>query len=109
MPAAKHIIPVLIALLLLGNVFINLPQAHETSANHQDDPTLASLTPKELQWLKAHPVIKVAPDTDFPPIESLTRPDTFSGIAMDFLALLEKKLPVHFDIINLKQIIEYIF
>ena len=52
--------------------------------------------------MAAHPVIRVAPDVDFPPVEFLDGPNHFSGIAMDYLALLEKRLPVHFQIVHLK-------
>lgn len=59
-------------------------------------------TPDEKAWMAAHPVIRVAPDVDFPPVEYLDGREHFSGIAMDYLALLEKRLPLHFQIVHLK-------
>ncbi len=59
------------------------------------------LTNQEISWLKAHPVVRVAPDPDFPPVEFFDQSGTYKGIAADFIALLEKKLPLRFEIVHL--------
>ncbi|MEP3245822.1 MAG: transporter substrate-binding domain-containing protein [Sneathiella sp.] len=55
------------------------------------------LSGREREWLKAHPVIRVAADTHFPPVESIGQDGIFSGIAMDYLAELTSILGVTFD------------
>lgn len=57
-----------------------------------------TLTPEELAWLDAHPVIRIAPDPDFPPVEFFDEEDHYHGIAAEFIALLEAKLPLTFEI-----------
>ncbi len=63
-----------------------------------DSETKAPLvfTVEETQWLKEHPEIRVASDQDFPPVEWLSDNNQFQGIAIDYLRILEKKLPVKF-------------
>lgn len=60
------------------------------------------LTPKEQAWAAQHPVIRVAPDCDFPPVEFIDQDGVYRGIAADFIGLLEAKLPLKFDIIQLE-------
>jgi PAS domain S-box-containing protein len=59
------------------------------------------LTTEERDWLKAHPVIRLAPDPDFPPVESFDKSGNYTGIAADHIALIEKKLGIRFTIIRL--------
>jgi len=60
-----------------------------------------ALTPRERRWLANHPHLRVAPDPAFPPIEWIDSQGRFKGIAADFLALVEKKLGVRFEIVHL--------
>ena len=55
------------------------------------------ITAEERAWLKAHPVIRLTPDPAFPPIEFFEG-DTFSGIAAEYVRLVEAKLGIAFDI-----------
>lgn len=57
----------------------------------------ATLTPQERAWLQAHPVIRWAPDTGYPPIEWVEPGGTVKGLAPDYLTLLGKKLGVRFE------------
>ncbi|MFQ5443062.1 MAG: ATP-binding protein [Nitrospinales bacterium] len=59
------------------------------------------LNPEEKDWLKAHPDIKLAPDPFFLPIEYFDEQGRYIGIAADFVALLEKKLGIEFNIVRL--------
>ncbi len=60
-----------------------------------------SFSAAEIAWMKAHPVIRVAPDPDFPPLEFFDKQGVYRGIAADFIHLLEKKLPLKFAIVAL--------
>ncbi len=60
------------------------------------------LTAEEQAWLAEHPVIRLAPDPDFPPVEFFDEKGTYRGIAADLVALVEKKLPIRFEIVHLK-------
>jgi PAS domain S-box-containing protein len=56
----------------------------------------------ERAWLKTHPVIRLAPDPDFPPVEYFTGNGAYSGITADYVALLEKKLGIRIEIVRLR-------
>jgi len=56
------------------------------------------LTPKERNWLETHPVIKLAPDPDFPPIEYLDDNGNYQGIAADYTRLMEEILGITIQI-----------
>ena len=61
-----------------------------------------ALTAEERSWLTSHPVIRFAPDPDFPPTEYFDAGGNYRGITADYLALLEKKLDIRFEIIRLR-------
>jgi len=56
------------------------------------------LSDEERAWLKAHPVIRVGIDHNWPPIESVDEKGRHSGISASYLSLLEKRLGVRFDV-----------
>nr|WP_320048370.1 transporter substrate-binding domain-containing protein [uncultured Desulfuromonas sp.] len=59
-------------------------------------PSLA-LTQAEKNWLAQHPVIRLAPDPDFAPVEFFDRQGIYRGIAADFISLIEQRLGVRFE------------
>ena len=60
------------------------------------------LTAEQREWLKAHPVIRLAPDPDFPPVEYFDKNGGYNGITADYIALIEKKLGIRFQIVRLR-------
>mgnify|MGYP000273452979 CR=1 FL=1 len=62
---------------------------------------LVTFSPQELAWIAAHPVIRLAPDPAFQPFEFFDSNGSFKGIAADYIALLEKKVGIHFDPVQL--------
>ncbi len=84
---------VAIAVVLLFLAFFTLD-----FSNRSIDP----LTAEERAWLRAHPVIRFAPDPDFPPTEYFGSDGRYSGITADYLALIEKKLGIRFQIVRLR-------
>jgi len=58
------------------------------------------LSPIEKQWLKEHPVIRLAPDPNFAPIEWFTLEGQFKGISADYVALIEQKLGIKFEVVH---------
>ncbi|HET6420064.1 MAG TPA: PAS domain S-box protein [Geobacteraceae bacterium] len=60
------------------------------------------LTATERAWIKAHPVIRLAPDPDFPPVEFFDGNGGYNGITADYVALIEKKLGIHIEIVRLR-------
>ena len=60
------------------------------------------LSSQEKTWLASHPNIRLAPDPEFIPIEYFDENGNYKGIAADYLALVEKKLGIQFNIVRLK-------
>ncbi len=75
--------------------FLLLALVYCASAQGED----FALTAAESQWLKEHPVIRVAPDPDFPPYEWLSDDGAYHGIGADYISLIENKLGIKFEII----------
>jgi signal transduction histidine kinase len=58
-------------------------------------------TAEELNWIKQNPIIKVAPDPQFPPFESMNSNGLFRGISTDYQKLIEKRTGLKFEIIHI--------
>jgi len=73
--------------LLLGDAF----------ANGKED---VSLTQAQLDWLKDHPVVRVAYDPAFPPVEFTAEVNTYQGMAADYLEIISSVLGIQFEIVH---------
>lgn len=62
--------------------------------------TNLSLSASEKSWLAKHPVIRVGMDSDYAPFEWMNEKGEYVGMAVDYLALIEKKLGIHFEIVK---------
>jgi len=94
-PKFLQLILVFLTIVLFSTLFFTgIVSGTET----YNDP----LTPEERVWLEKHPVIRLAPDPYFPPVEYLDKNGQYSGIAADYVNLLEKKLDIKFEIVYLK-------
>jgi len=87
---------------ILANLLNCTLQVAETFAHNVPAEEKATLNEDELKWLKEHPVIRVAPDPDFPPVEYLDNNGGYRGIAADFISLIENKIPIKFEIVALR-------
>lgn len=56
------------------------------------------LSNQEKEWLKAHPVIRVGIDHNWPPVEWVDEKGRHTGISASYLHLLEKRLGIRFEI-----------
>lgn len=65
------------------------------------DDALA-LTVEEQAWISEHPVIRLMPDPLFPPYEYFDEEFRYRGIGADFIAMLEQKLGLRFNVIRVK-------
>lgn len=60
--------------------------------------TKIELTDEERSWLAEHPVIRVAMDPDWAPVEFADDKGNFHGISMDYLQQLSKLLKIRFEV-----------
>ncbi|MCF7858657.1 MAG: transporter substrate-binding domain-containing protein, partial [Candidatus Cloacimonetes bacterium] len=60
------------------------------------------LTKLETNWLREHPVIRIAPDPDFPPIEWIDENGEYKGIAKDYIDIISGKLNIKFETVQCK-------
>ncbi len=58
------------------------------------------LTNTEKKWLEEHPVIQVASDSAWAPMEFVDKDGNYKGIAIDYLRIIEKKLGIRFEIVK---------
>jgi len=87
--------------LLLGTaLFLSAASLLVNNQRHADGTI--PLTVAERKWLKSHPVIRLAPDPDFPPTEFFDANGNHAGIAADYVALLQKRLGVRFEVVKLR-------
>lgn len=54
----------------------------------------------EKQFLLDNPVLRLSPDPDFLPIEAVDSDGQYIGIAADYMALIEKKSGIKFDVVT---------
>ncbi|MBT3365667.1 MAG: transporter substrate-binding domain-containing protein [Nitrospina sp.] len=92
----KNIIFIILSLLILPG---SSSFAKETSLKSGQ---VLALTPAENAWLQDHPEIRLSPDPDFLPIEYIDAKGKYTGIAADYVALVEKKLGIKFKILKYK-------
>lgn len=87
------------AWLVLGGILVlsavTLPFVRQLKSDEA-----VALTAEEKAWLKAHPVIRLAPDPDFPPTEFLDANGDYRGLAADYVALVQKRLGIRFRIVK---------
>ena len=94
-PRSRGLFPFL--LVVLGLALSAVGSAAETSS-----PDATALTQAERAWIAEHPVVRLMPDPLFPPYEYFDEDGHFLGIGAEFVALLEKKLGLRFDVIRMR-------
>jgi PAS domain S-box-containing protein len=55
------------------------------------------LTEAEIAFLETHPVIRLAPYADYPPVEFVDERGVHRGMVADYLALVEQLVPIRFE------------
>lgn len=58
-----------------------------------------SLTEEERAWLEDHPVIRLGVDPEFTPFEYITDDGTYSGIASDYIEILNERLGLNMQVV----------
>ncbi|MDA3799658.1 MAG: transporter substrate-binding domain-containing protein [Kiritimatiellae bacterium] len=71
-----------------------------TQAFSSSKEKTVQLTAEERSWLEAHPVIRLAPDPEFQPIEFFDEEGKYSGIGADYAKLISEKLGIKFEIVQ---------
>ncbi|MEE9397523.1 MAG: transporter substrate-binding domain-containing protein, partial [Methylococcales bacterium] len=57
------------------------------------------LTAKEQAWLKAHPLIRLGSESNWPPFEFVDKSGQLQGLSADVIRLVEQKLGIQFNVI----------
>jgi signal transduction histidine kinase len=75
--------------------------ALSATAKTPDKPSpVINLTAADQSWLDEHPVIRIAPDPNFAPIEWFNLQGDYSGVTSDYIRILEERLGVEFEIVR---------
>lgn len=67
-----------------------------------DPKAKLSLTETERQWLAQHPILRIAPDPSFPPIEWIAEDGSYHGLIADYFTLLEDRIGCKFQVVPQK-------
>jgi signal transduction histidine kinase/ABC-type amino acid transport substrate-binding protein len=70
---------------------------YPTAAGKQEKKI--SLTETEKTWLENHPLIRLGVDPEFTPFEYITDDGTYSGIASDYIEILNKRLGLNMQVV----------
>ncbi len=100
-PRFASILCTLFLRLTLVAAYLSAAQA-VCLASDERPTSVVELTSEERQWLSTHPVIRLAPDPDFKPIEYFDEQGDYQGAAADIIRILEKKLGVALSIVRLE-------
>jgi ABC-type amino acid transport substrate-binding protein/DNA-binding response OmpR family regulator/anti-sigma regulatory factor (Ser/Thr protein kinase) len=60
-------------------------------------PPPLALSAEEQAWIAAHPVVRVAPDPHFPPLEMVAEDGGYRGLVADYLELIAERTGLHFE------------
>ncbi len=58
------------------------------------------LTATERAWIEQHPIVRVAVDPNYAPIEFINKQGEYSGMMADYLALIEQSTGLSFQIVS---------
>ncbi|TKB06142.1 transporter substrate-binding domain-containing protein [Desulforhopalus sp. IMCC35007] len=89
------LLQIIICALLFQSTAIDV-----TEALGQEEKNGVALSPEEISWLKAHPVIRLAPDPHFQPIEFFDSNGLYAGIGADYTQLITQKLGISFEVVK---------
>ncbi|CAN0560617.1 unnamed protein product, partial [Laminaria digitata] len=57
-----------------------------------------TLSQAEKRWISANPIVRVAPDPSYKPIEALDSAGQLTGMSADYLTLLEQTTGLRFEV-----------
>lgn len=100
-PTRLLIVMTLVLSLTMGGLYAQISNGDSQQSEPQkagDDGDWLPLTAEEQAWLKANPVIKVAPDPDYAPVESYEN-GAFQGISIDYLEVVGEAYNINFEYI----------
>jgi signal transduction histidine kinase/ABC-type amino acid transport substrate-binding protein len=83
--------PIIIAIVIFLTITLVL-----TSQFTYHDP----LNVEQRAWLKEHPVIRLAPDPNFPPLEYFDSQGHYSGLISDYFQLIEQRLNIKIEYVH---------
>jgi len=95
----SHVLRLVMMLALVVTLFSVTLGDHNIHAYAADNSEKQALfTDEELKWLAAHPVIKVAPDPDYAPVEYFDA-GTFKGISIDYFNAIAHTYHINFQFV----------
>ncbi|MDX1795241.1 MAG: transporter substrate-binding domain-containing protein [Hydrogenovibrio sp.] len=90
--------PILMSIMQKALDDISMLQKNQIENKWFQKSRTTSLTKKELNWIKRHPTVEVAGETDWAPFDFLDHQQRYAGIAHDYLKLLSEKTGLKFHI-----------
>ena len=94
-PSFRVLLQLLLMLCLL--TMVSAGQNDDSGKKQMDTGILDTLSEQERAWLRDHPVISMTNDPDWPPVDFTDERGEQSGMAMDYLKLVEQQLGMEFQ------------
>lgn len=79
-----------------------LPREHIVGKKPIKKEEMISLTDKEREWIRNHPVIRLGIDREFYPFEYIAQDGAYSGMASDYIQILNKRLGLNMKVVSFK-------
>ena len=89
----NRLLQLLLTMALLAGVSLPVPAVQESQ------PSPLELTQQEQQWLRDHPVIRHATESNWPPYEFIDQYGRLQGLSADILKLVEQRLGIEFRLL----------
>ena len=107
----RHFLLRLLTLLVAGSLYPLASSADSLSAAHAEGASAGSgqpagaraplvLSAEEKSWLAAHPILRVAATSDWPPFEYVDADGVYKGISADLLRLLGEHVGFEIEIVT---------
>lgn len=63
-------------------------------------PPGVTLTEEEHDWLQNHPIIRLAPNPDYPPLEYYNDQNQYAGMIVDYFKIIERNLGIRIEYVH---------
>ena len=90
------------AMFLIVCALVFSVTASVSRATTENTSPSLNLTEQEKTWIAEHPVIRLAPDPAFPPLEFFDQKGRYTGFVADYIKLIGERTGLKFDVIRLK-------
>lgn len=87
---------IMVLFLMIGSISFSIGS---TDDFYDSESEAEEFTQEEKTWMQENPIVYLAPDTDFAPVEFIDESGEYSGISADFLEWMSEDTGLEFEIV----------